>query len=139
MLPINYQETNLRNLRAHFLLKQITKEDFKKKLQMQQKKMNKSKKLNDIWNVLNLVLLEYLGKIAEKTYIIIEGIKLIDDLILESEKIRKYCNRQFKKVGKIFNMTYPGITSDWIQINNWESYMKEQEKRRRRDASLALD
>ena len=30
-------------------------------------------------------------------------------------------------------MTYPGITSDWIQINNWESYMKEQEKRQRRE------
>ena len=26
-------------------------------------------------------------------------------------------------------MVYPGINTEWIQINNWESYLKEQLKK----------
>ena len=122
-----YEELHLRNMRANYILNKITKDDFKKKLQMLEKKNNKSKKMNDTWNLLRLVLIEYIGKITEETfYKKEEGIKIINDIIKESEKIRKYCNNSFKGVGKVFNMVYPGVNKEWIQINNWEAYMKEQ-------------
>jgi len=122
---MNYQENILRSWRADYILSKLTKAEFKRRLQMNEKKNNKEKKLNDIWNVVRFVLIEYIGKITETSYEKNEGIKIIDNIIEESEKIRIFSNNMFKKVGKIFNMTYPGINIDWIQINNWESYLKE--------------
>ena len=92
---------------------------------MLEKRNNKSKKMNDIWNLLRLVLIEYIGKITERGYKKEEGVRMIDEIIEESEKIRIYCNNSFKNVGKVFNMVYPGINTEWIQIYNWESYIKK--------------
>lgn len=125
---IRNEEINLRNMRANYLLNKITKLDFKKKLQMLEKKNNKSKKMNDIWNLLRLVLIEYIGKITEREYKKENGIRIINEIIEESEKIRKYCNKSFNNVGKIYNMVYPGINTEWIQINNWQSYLNEKLK-----------
>ena len=121
-----YKEEQLKNMRANYILNKLTKDDFKKKLQMLEKKNNKSKKVNDTWNLLSLVLVEYIGKITEKTYSKEEGIKIIDEIVKESEKIRIYCNTSFYNIGKVFNMVYPGINEDWIQINNWVEYCKKQ-------------
>ena len=126
---IRSEEIILRNMRANFILNKINKCDFKKKLQMLEKKNNKSKKMNDIWNLLRLVLIEYIGKISEREYKKEDGVRIINEIIKESEKIRKYCNKSFNNVGKIYNMVYPGINTEWIQINNWESYLKEQLKK----------
>ena len=121
-----HEEQTLRKMRANYILNKINKNDFKKKLQMLEKKNNKSKKMNDIWNLLRLVLIEYIGKITEENYEKEEGIRIINQIIIESEKIRKYCNNSFNNVGKVFSMVYPGINTEWIQINNWEAYLKEQ-------------
>lgn len=123
----NNVETNLRNMRASFILNKITRDEFKRKLQQIEKKNNKSKKMMDIWNVLRLVLIEYIGKITEcQTVEIEEGRETIQKIIRESRSIKNYCNKSFEKVGKMFNMTYPGINKEWIQIYNWEAYLKEQ-------------
>ena len=123
------EERLLRNMRAMYLLNKITKEDFKKKLQMSDKKKNKNKKINDIWNVVRLGLIEYIGKITE-----IQrnenGKNIVIDIVNESKKIRKYCNNSFAKIGKMFKMTYPGINYEWIQINNWETYIRDLQKRK---------
>lgn len=132
----NIEQTKLRHMRANYLLNKLTKLDFKRKLQMIEKKNNKAKKMNDIWNVLRLVLIEYIGKISEfhetgtreKKWNVKRGCEIINEIIEESEKIRNYCNNSFSNIGKIFNMVHPGINKDWIQIYNWEAYMKEQEK-----------
>ncbi len=29
----------------------------------------------------------------------------------------------------MFNMVYPGITDDWIHVNNWETYLKQLQKK----------
>ena len=125
------QNQFLRNMRAFYILNRITKEEFKKKLQMFDKKNKKSKKINDIWNLLNLILIEYIGKISELKYENGDGIRVINEIIEDSEKIRIYCNNLFYNVGKIFSMTYPGINTEWIQINNWEAYVKENERKQK--------
>ena len=91
---------------------------------MLEKKQNKEKKMNDIWNVLRLVILEYIGKITEKKYELEEGKKIIKNIVIESQKVREYCNTSFSKIGKMLNMTYPGINSEWVQIYNWEKHVK---------------
>ena len=122
---INNNETILRNYRADYILNKITKDEFKKKLQMLEKKQNKSKKINDIWNLLRVVLVEYIGKITEREYTVDEGCLTIRTIINDSEKIRKYCIKSFCKIGKMFAMSYPGINLEWIQIYNWEKYVNE--------------
>ena len=123
-----YEEQYLKNMRANYILNKLTKDEFKKKLQMLEKKNNKSKKINDIWNLLRLVLIEYIGKIAEQEYEQKQGIIIINEIIKESEKIRLYCNNSFNSIGKVFKMVYPGVNTEWIQINNWEAYIKEQSR-----------
>ena len=127
-----YIDTNLRELRAHYILSKINKNDFKKKIQMISKKQSKEKKLNNIWNLLKIVLIEYIGKISEKRYNIEEGKLIIRNIITESIQIQEFCNNSFKKIGKIYNMKYPGITEEWVGVNNWESYLKEKEKEKER-------
>lgn len=124
------QENILKNMRANYILNKISKEEFKKKLQMMEKKNEKSKKMNDIWILLRIVLIEYIGKISEQVYEKEKGITMINDIIGESNKIKKYCNHSFQKIGSMFSMVYPGINDEWIQINNWKAYLKEQEKAR---------
>lgn len=134
---INNNEGTLRKYRAEFILNKLSRENFKRKLQMMNKMQNKEKKLNDIWNVLRLVLIEYIGKISELVYSKEkeeEGIITIMNIILESEKIRKYCNKSFKKIGEMFKTVYPGINKEWTQINNWERYIKEIKKMNERIA-----
>lgn len=119
----------LRLLRANFILNKVTKDDFKKKLQMIEKKNNKNKKINNVWNVLRLVLIEYIGKMHEARQLPNKEFKtIINDILNESKKIRKYCNESHRNTGKMFKMVYPGINREWIQVNNWESYIKQQEK-----------
>lgn len=124
---LRHEESEIRKMRAYYILNNLTRDEFKRKLQMIEKKKNKSKKINDIWNLIRLVLIEYIGKITERNYDQNDGKKIINDIINESEKIRKYSNKQFAKIGKIFKMVYPGINHDWIQINNWEAYIKQQQ------------
>lgn len=125
-----YTDTNLRELRAQYILGKINKDDFKKKIQMMNKKQNKEKKLNDIWNLLKFVLIEYIGKVTERRYEMEEGQEIIKNIVTEATKIQKFCNDSFKKVGKMYTMIYPGINIDWIHINNWESYLKQKERER---------
>lgn len=122
------KDQTLRDMRANYILNKITKDEFKRKLQMLEKNNNKSKKLNDLWNLLRLVLIEYIGKIADGTYEQETGISIINKIVEESERFRKYCNNSFNKIGVMFNMVYPGINSEWVHINNWGSFVKEQKK-----------
>ena len=130
-------ERTLRTMRANFILGNLKKEEFKTKVQSLEKKRNKNTKINDIWNLLRLVLLEYIGKISEQRYTKEEGVNEINKIITESNNIRKYCNKSFQKVGKMFNMVYPGITKEWIHVNNWETYLKEEQKKKKNNNSEA--
>ena len=128
-------ERILRDMRAAYLLNDLTKETFKKKLQMLDKKTNKNKKLNNIWNLVRLVLIEYIGQITEinntnnNNNNNDEIKEIINNIIYESEEIKKYANNLFYKIGKMFNMTYPGINDEWIHIGNWDVYIKSLKKK----------
>ena len=117
-----------RDLRAQYLLKNIGRETLKVKLQQLEKKDDKNKRFNNLWNLLNLVIIEYMGKIVDEDYTIEDGIREIKKIIKESEKIRKYFNDQSKIIGRMYNSVYPGVNIEWISINNWAEYVKEREK-----------
>ena len=132
---IRYQQVELRKMRAYYILNKLTRDEFKKKLQMFEKKNEKSKKFNDVWNVLRFVLIEIIGKVMEIDINNHSRKQEIIDIIEEAEKTRRYCNKSFEKIGKLYNMVYPGINKEWIQIHNMEQYLidlrKAAERRRR--------
>ena len=126
----NYEqmESIKRNLRAQYLLKNIDREKFKVKLQQLEKKEEKRIRLNNLWNLIYLVILEYIGKIVDEDYTIEDGKREIKKIVEESEKIRKYFNNQCKIIGRMYNSVYPGVNIEWISINNWADYVKSMEK-----------
>lgn len=133
---------SLRYMRAQYILSKLTKDDFKKKLQMINKRLDKGKRINNVWNLLRIVLNEYIGKIqeiAEQDSSIETGQNVINNIIIESEKIRKYCNQSFKKIGKMFNMTYPGIKNDWVNVTNWEMHKKNLANANRANVVIEID
>lgn len=127
-------ERNLKDMRALYILNELPKDEFKRKLQIIEKKKLKTKNLQDIWNVLMMVLNEYIGRIQENSLLPFEhGKELIHNTAVEAENVRKYCNNSFEKVGKLFNMTYPGINKDWVEIHNWKQYEKDLERLRNQE------
>ena len=124
---VNATETYYRDLRAKYLLNRIDKSEFKKKIQMHDKSVKKETAYNNVWNLLSFVLIEYIGKIAETSRSVEEGRELINNLLLEAEKTREFCNKAFQKVGKKMNNVYPGLSDDWVQINNMGIYIKRKQ------------
>jgi len=127
VLNVRDEEHSLRDLRAQFLLNKITKDSWKNKLQIIDKRREKENKYINTWNLLNMVLIEYLGKIMENSHLT-DCIEIIKQILSESKRIIMYCNESFKKIGKMYNCVYPGITSGWIQIDNYKQHLKKLEK-----------
>ena len=119
-LKNNLNDKVFKNLRASYILNDISIEDFKVKLQRHQKQREKEEKINNVWALLRVVLLEYLLKISDKQYEVEEGKKLIIETLVEAENIRMHCNESFKKIGKMYGATYSGISKKWVDIFNWE-------------------
>lgn len=120
-------ENNLKQLRVLYILNRIDKNTFKRKIQIINKKYDKDQKVLNVWNLIDIVLNEYLGKIAEispQNIPRIQGINIIEDIILQSNKTIDFCNKAFKKIGISYNVVYGGITNDWIEIPNYQRYIQ---------------
>ena len=85
----------------------------------------------NVWNLIDIVLNEYLGKIAEidssRTTKQL-GIQIIQDIINQSYTTIDFCNKSFKKIGTAYNVVYGGITKEWIEIPNYQRYIKNLNK-----------
>jgi len=110
-------------MRTQYLLNRMTKNEMKRKLRTTEKKNNKTRRINNVWDLLKIVLIEYIGRIVENS-LDHENLKeIIEDTIKETENIKEYCNKQFEGIGKKLNMIYPGISNEWIEIPNWNAYI----------------
>lgn len=110
-------------MRTQYLLNRMTKNEMKRKLRTTEKKNNKTRRINNVWDLLKIVLIEYIGRIVENS-LDHENLKeTIEDTIKETENIKEYCNKQFEGIGKKLNMIYPGISNEWIEIPNWNAYI----------------
>ena len=105
LFNIRYNNENnmFRELRVSYMLNEITMEEFKVKLQRYEKQKEKEEKINNVWALLRIVLLEYLLKITEKQHSIPEGKHIIEDTIDKAENIRVHCNESFVKISKMYN------------------------------------
>jgi hypothetical protein len=119
----------LKILRVKFLLRTLTKEQWKKTLQQIDKKTKKNISYNNIWQLVQTVLHSYMEQIV--TLKNCNGCK--DEylkLISESTKFRLYVNESFIKSSNIYGSTScPGINESWREIYNYKRLIKQQTKR----------
>ena len=125
-------ENQLLNLRVSYILNRIQKEYFKVRIQQIYKKKTVEDKKLTVWNFLNIIAENYLRKICMLNTLEIpvsEGKEIIKNIIKESKNSIIFANKSFKKIGKMFNVTYSAISSEFLIIHNYESYLKERNKK----------
>lgn len=125
------RDKQLKQLRIEYILNKITRETFKTKIQQIFKRKENNDKNLTIWNFLNIVLGEYLGKVCELNISATtqeDGCKILQDILDESKQVIKYANNAFYKIGKTFNTVYCGLTPNWKIIHNYERFLKDNAK-----------
>ena len=124
----NEEEISERELlgnRVGYLLGDISKERWKIVIQRLDKKNKLRKNNNNIWNLIETVLLSFL----EKLKILLETTNntiLYKNLHTDIDNFREYTNESFMKVSNVFgSTTCPGIDKDWFHITNYKEYLKK--------------
>ena len=125
---INEEETaehELLGQRVAYLLGDISKERWKVIIQRLDKKNKLRKNNNNIWNLIETVLLSFLEKLKilfETANNLIEYKNLYTDI----DNFREYINESFIKVSDVFSSTTcPGIDKEWFHITNYKEYLKK--------------
>ena len=107
------------------LIGDISKERWKIVIQRLDKKNKLRKNNNNIWNLIETVLLSFL----EKLKILLETTNntiLYKNLYTDIDNFREYTNESFMKVSNVFgSTTCPGIDKDWFHITNYKEYLKK--------------
>ena len=117
-------ENLLINLRADFLIKKISEEEWKIKIQRIYKKVKKEERVKNIWNLFRLVLREYIGKFDVDVKEWSDPVKDVLEIHEDLEKIRNYVNNEWSKIGKLYKMIHGGIKTNWDYTYNLDKYLK---------------
>jgi len=125
---VNEEETAEHELLSHriaYLLGDISKERWKIIIQRLDKKNKLRKNNNNIWNLIETVLLSFLEKLKillETTNNLTEYKNLYTDI----HNFREYINESFIKVSNVFSSTTcSGIDKEWFHITNYKEYLKK--------------
>ncbi len=134
----NFYENTLKKERVKYLLGDINKEIWKKKIQEIRKKQEKEKAYNDIWrlivNVLESYILIIVNAVNETENSVFgwseSSISKCEKLILktleDAENFRIYVNSTFIRTSNTFQSTScPGINENWNEIYNYKEYLKK--------------
>lgn len=110
--PVTSSLHGNRDLRVDFLLHRITEDEFKRQLQIREKKITKNTAIRQVLDTFNTVA-------TENILAIYDGINVRRDInvnIFQMEKIREYANTCLINVGKKFKCTVPQIQDDWKRV-----------------------
>lgn len=124
--------------RIKYLLGDITREAWKKKIQEIRKKQEKEKSYNDIWRLLCNVLESYIeiivkyvneeekAKKGEECINRYDNKQKIVKTLEDAENFRTYINSTFIKTSNIFkSSSCPGISNTWNEIYNYKQFIKK--------------
>lgn len=92
------------DLRVKYLINDIDEKQWKKTLQMRQKRREKNHEINQILQMFVTTLTDIWNRF------IVENI----DIVLETEELRKYVNDNLQVISKQFNNKVPKITNSWL-------------------------
>ena len=119
VIPQQNEETN-RSLRVKYLMNEISEEQFKTTLQMNEKKISKQREFHNLFqmyiDVCSDIFRQMMSMDAEK---ILEQYTILVNL-------KSYFNDQSKKISKHYKCVNPGITDHFQYVGNYDTYIKRQ-------------
>ncbi len=117
-------EKSLLNLRVKYLLKEISKDQWKREIQKIDKQNKKNIMYENIWRLALTVLESNFEKFAIYTSEQ-QNKELYSKMLSECTEFKNYINRSFIKVSNTFgSQTSPGITREWRETSNLKNYFK---------------
>lgn len=116
--PTTFNVNSNRDLRVNYLTKVIDENEFKKQLQIREKKHNKSISFRQVIDMFAAVIAERVrniyANIKEKTVNLFD----IEQDLQQIHQLRDFTNNEFSKVGKLYSCTYPFIKEDWSEVTS---------------------
>jgi len=97
------QETDHTDLRLHFLLNNITEDEWKTELQRREKKLNKNQTCLEIYEMACVVGGGYLWQFCRQDYTGV-GYLSLHDLFQQVKQLQKYTNDNLESLEKKYNM-----------------------------------
>lgn len=124
--PLNNEDVGVQ-----YLLKESSEENWKQTLAKREKERQKSNEIRDILDAFNGAAIDLFRRIdTAKTpkYDKEEATKLIMELRIELEELRKFTFTAMSDVGKSFNCSVPWINDKWEVIHGTERTRKKKEE-----------
>jgi hypothetical protein len=101
-------------IRCKYILKQISKDDLAKIIYRNDAQRKKLVEMLHIYELLSVVGTELFTKLLESTVTKDSYIREVLERIEEYNKLREYCNKQFKTISLTYNQTVPCVSKMWV-------------------------
>jgi len=122
-------EPILKNLRIKYLLGDISKEEWKKNLQQIDKKTKKNNAYNNLWQLSNTVITNFMERIIHIHTDLENKLPMKEEYInlcARAEEFRVYINESFISTSNIFKSNAcPGLDTNWREIFNYKTHLKK--------------
>ena len=105
--------SEFQEIRCKYILKQITKEDLAKTIYRNDALRKKLTEMLHIYELLTVVGAELFEKLRESKNVSDSFVKEVLERVEEYNKLREYCNKQFKTISLTYNQTVPCISERW--------------------------
>ncbi len=112
-------------LRIKLLENEITKDEFKVKLQRHEKRFEKKRAIRQVIDMFITTAVDITHKIIKTDRY---NSNVLSELMGELEALRIYVNNNLESIGKMFGGTYPAIKSDWIYVDSIGADTKRKRK-----------
>jgi hypothetical protein len=105
-------QNELRDLRVNYLLKERTKEDIKKYLQIYERRRERAHAIHSILETIVAAGGDIMRQLAEGTHSQCDEATL-QTIVGQMEKLRMYINEELRKVWRLYKCSTPRITKEW--------------------------
>ena len=121
-------DDELKTLRIKFLLGDISREQWKKTLQQIDKKTKKIIAYNNVWRLIQTVMVSYMEQIITRSNENANASEYLK-ILKEAHEFKTYANASFINASNTFGSTScPGIDDTWREVYNWKKYLKTKNK-----------
>ena len=97
-----------------YILKQISKDELAKTIYRNDAQRKKLVEMLHIYELLSVVGTELFTKLLESTATKDSYISEVLERIEEYNKLREYCNKQFKNISLTYNQMVPCVSKMWV-------------------------
>lgn len=124
-----YDRLNLQ-LRIKYLLNEISEEEWKKSLQINEKELSKKTDFNNIYQMFVDIGIDFFVLIISTLsnnnnsgkFVIIE--EFLNNQMIIIKNLVEYFNTNLEKIGKRYSCVYPGIDKDYSWVNNLKTSLR---------------